>query len=194
MYNAYNIMAALLCGKAFGIAFESGKKAVESVNSVPGRFEKVDAGQKFPVIVDFAHSPDSLKKLLETVRPLTKGRIILVFGCPGERDRSKRPMMGDLAIKLSDFSIVTTDDPHAESPEMIIREIEEGMVRAGGDYQKNYIKLEDRKTAIEKALSIASPDDVVVIAGRGHEKFQDYNGVKVDIDDREVARNFLNKN
>jgi len=192
-YNAYNIMAALLCGKAFGLSYEQMKGAVEGLKYIPGRFERVDAGQKFPVIVDFAHSPDSLTKLLETVRPLTKGKLILVFGCPGERDRTKRPMMGGIAVKMTDFTFITTDDPHGEPPDRIIAEIEAGVVKAGGKSGKNYKKIEDRREAIGQALRLAHPDDAVVIAGRGHEKFQDYNGTKVPIDDREVVKEVLGK-
>jgi len=193
-YNAYNIMAALLCGKACGIPFEKAKEAIEKLDNIPGRFERVKAGQKFPVIVDFAHSPDSLTKLLETVRPLTKGKVILVFGCPGERDRAKRPLMGDIAVKLADFTFITTDDPHGEDPEAIIAEIEAGVIKAGGEIGENYKKKEYRKTAIKEAIKMASEKDIVIIAGRGHEKFQDYNGKKVLIDDREAARDVLMKN
>jgi len=190
-YNAYNIMAAMLCGKVFGIPFDMMKNAVEELKNIPGRFERVEAGQKFPVIVDFAHSPDSLTKLLETVKPLTKGKLILVFGCPGERDRIKRSIMGDIAARMADFSIITTDDPHGEDPEQIIAEIEAGVVRAGGELGKNYKKIEDRKVAIKEAINMASDKDTVVLAGRGHEKFQDYNGEKRPIDDREVVREAL---
>ena len=194
VYNAYNIMAALLCGRVFGLPYDQMKKAVEEVKYIPGRFERVEAGQKFPVIVDFAHSPDSLTKLLEAIRPLVKGKIILVFGCPGDRDKAKRPVMGEIAVKLADFTYVSTDDPHSEAPETIMNEIEEGVVRAGGSSGKNYSKIEDRKTAIEQAIHMAGADDAVVLAGRGHERAQDYNGVKIQIDDREVAREIIGKN
>lgn len=190
-YNAYNIVAALLCGKALGLSYEQMKSAIEGLKYIPGRFERVEAGQKFPVIVDFAHSPDSLTKLLETVRPLTKGNVILVFGCPGERDRAKRPIMGDIAVKSADFSFITTDDPHGEDPDSIIAEIETGIMRSGGKAGKNYKKVEDRRTAIKEAVQMASSGDIVILAGRGHEKFQDYDGKKVPIDDREVAREVL---
>jgi UDP-N-acetylmuramoyl-L-alanyl-D-glutamate--2,6-diaminopimelate ligase len=193
VYNAYNIMAALLCGRAFGLPYEQMKKAVEEVKYIPGRFERVHAGQKFPVIVDFAHSPDSLTKLLETIRPLVKGKVILVFGCPGDRDRAKRPVMGEIAVKLADFTYISTDDPHSESPDAIMKEIEVGVIRAGGDYGKNYLKIEDRRTAIEQAIHMAGADDAVVLAGRGHERAQDYNGVKIQIDDREVAKEVLGR-
>jgi UDP-N-acetylmuramoyl-L-alanyl-D-glutamate--2,6-diaminopimelate ligase len=192
-YNAYNIMAALLCGKSFGLSYEQMKKSIEDVKYIPGRFERVKAGQDFPVIVDFAHSPDSLMKLLETVRPLIKGKVILVFGCPGDRDRAKRPVMGDIAIKMSDFTFITTDDPHSEPPERIINEIEDGVKRGGGSCGRNFLKIEDRRTAIEQAINMAGSDDIVVLAGRGHERFQDYNGVKIEIDDREAARDIIGK-
>jgi UDP-N-acetylmuramoyl-L-alanyl-D-glutamate--2,6-diaminopimelate ligase len=169
------------------------KGAVEDLHFIPGRFERIKAGQKFPVIVDFAHSPDSLIKLMETVRPLTSGRVILVFGCPGERDTMKRPVMGGIAVKMADFSFMTTDDPHGEKPDKILAEIEAGAVGAGGERGKNYLMIEDRRTAIEQALNLAHPDDLIVIAGRGHERVQDYNGVKIQIDDREVAREALEK-
>jgi UDP-N-acetylmuramoyl-L-alanyl-D-glutamate--2,6-diaminopimelate ligase len=193
VHNAYNIMAALLCGKTFKLSYDDMKKAVEGVMIVPGRFERVKAGQKFPVIVDFAHSPDSLTKLLETVRPLIKGKVILVFGCPGDRDRAKRPVMGEIAVKLADVTFISTDDPHSEPTAQILNEIEEGVVRAGGVIGKNYFKIEDRKTAIVEAIKMAGADDAVVLAGRGHETFQDLNGVKVQIDDREVAKEALSR-
>jgi len=193
VYNAYNIMAAMLCGRAFKIPVNKVKEAVEEVKYVPGRFERVRAGQKFPVIVDFAHSPDSLQQLLETVKPLVKGKVILVFGCPGERDKAKRPIMGEIAGRLADFSFITTDDPHAEPPAKMIAQVEEGIKRIGAVSRKHYLAIEDRKTAIEQALHMAGDDDMVVIAGRGHEKFQDYNGVKIEIDDREVVREVIGK-
>jgi UDP-N-acetylmuramoyl-L-alanyl-D-glutamate--2,6-diaminopimelate ligase len=193
VHNAYNIMAALLCGKTFKLSYADMKKAVEGVKNVPGRFERVKAGQKFPVIVDFAHSPDSLTKLLETIRPLVKGKVILVFGCPGDRDRAKRPVMGEIAVKLADVTFISTDDPHSEPPSKILDEIEEGVVRAGGVIGKNYFKIEDRKAAIVEAIRMAGYDDAVILAGRGHETFQDVNGTKVQIDDREVAKEALSR-
>jgi UDP-N-acetylmuramyl-tripeptide synthetase len=193
VHNAYNIMAAILVAKNIGIDMEIIKTAIEEFDFVPGRLERIKIGSKVPVIVDFAHSPDSIQKLLETLRPLVSGRLILVFGCPGNRDKTKRPIMGELAARLADFVIISTDDPHTEKPDRIISEIEEGVIRAGAKLHKKYIKIEDRRTAITEAIHMAKADDLVVLAGRGHELYQDYNGIKVKIDDREVAREVLVK-
>jgi len=192
MPNVYNTLAALLSSMALGEDLGSSISSLESFNGAPGRYESVDCGQPFPVIVDFAHSPDSLRKLIEAYRPLVKGRVILVFGCPGDRDREKRPMMGEIAAKLADHVIISTDDPHSEEPGKIVDEIEKG-VRLQALGPRGYEKIVDRKQAIEKALSLAKADDIVLIAGRGHEKHQDFNGKRVEIDDRAVARDFLSK-
>ncbi|MFC1767530.1 UDP-N-acetylmuramoyl-L-alanyl-D-glutamate--2,6-diaminopimelate ligase [Candidatus Margulisiibacteriota bacterium] len=189
--NAYNIMAAVLVARLFAVDIDTIKKAVKEVNNIPGRFEKVVMKGKPHVVVDFAHSPDSLQKLLETVKPMTKGKVILVFGCPGDRDKTKRAMMGEIAVKLSDYFIISTDDPHTEEPGKIIDEIEEGVKKAGGKIDQKYVKIEDRRAAIEKAVKMAKIKDLVVLAGRGHEKFQEFGGKKVAIDDREVAREVL---
>jgi UDP-N-acetylmuramyl-tripeptide synthetase len=182
MPNVYNIAAAWQCGLSLGIPHKTIQKGIEALNGVPGRFERVDCGQPFNVIVDFAHSPDALQKLIETYRPLTKGKIILVFGCPGDRDKDKRPLMGEIAANLADTVIVTTDDPHSEDPEQIIKEV------VGKRKLKNII---DRKEAIGKALKLAKKGDTVLIAGRGHEKYQDLDGEKIEIDDREIIRALL---
>jgi UDP-N-acetylmuramyl-tripeptide synthetase len=167
---------------SLGVPQKTIKKGIEALAGVPGRFERVDCGQAFSVIVDFAHSPDALQKLIETYRPLTKGKIILVFGCPGDRDKDKRPLMGELAAKLADEVIVTTDDPHSEDPEQIIKQVA----------AKNKLaSVVERKEAIEKALKMAKKGDTVLIAGRGHEQFQDFAGKKVVLDDREIVREVL---
>ena len=181
--NVYNIAAAYQCGLVLHVPQNTIKKGIEKLKSVPGRFERVECGQAFAVIVDFAHSPDSLRKLIETYRPLTKGKIILVFGCPGDRDREKRPVMGKIAAELADKVIVTTDDPRGENPEEIINEVAKGDSKAE--------KIVDRKKAIEKALGMARKGDAVLIAGRGHEKFQDFKGRKVVLDDREIVQDFF---
>ncbi|MEA3493721.1 MAG: UDP-N-acetylmuramoyl-L-alanyl-D-glutamate--2,6-diaminopimelate ligase [Candidatus Margulisiibacteriota bacterium] len=186
MPNVYNIIAAYQTALVFNVPQPMIKKGIEALKSVPGRVEQVDCGQPFKVVVDFAHSPDALQKLIETFRPLTEGKIILVFGCPGDRDKDKRPVMGKIAAELADVVIVTTDDPHSENPKQIIQEIT-GKLATG----KRVTGVVDRKTAIEKALEMAKKGDAVLIAGRGHEKFQDFAGKKVALDDVEVVRKFL---
>ncbi|MFH1761919.1 MAG: UDP-N-acetylmuramoyl-L-alanyl-D-glutamate--2,6-diaminopimelate ligase, partial [bacterium] len=171
-YNVYNFLAAIRAALNLGIDAKVIEQALNNFEGVPGRFEKINAGQPFSVIVDFAHSPDSLQRLLKTIKGFAKGRIILVFGCPGDRDRTKRPMMGQIAFKLADYSIITTDDPHFEKPELIIKEIEKGFISLKANHKK-YKTQADRKRAIQGALDMAKEGDVVILAGRGHEKFQD---------------------
>jgi len=186
MHNAYNLTAAFQCGLALGIQPAVIKKGIEAAKIIPGRQEEIDCGQPFRVVIDFAHTPDSLQKLLETYRPFAKGKLILVFGCPGDRDREKRPIMGEIAARLADYTIVTTDDPYGEKPEAIVEEIV-----AGQDTRDKYTIEIDRRRAIEKALQMANEGDIVLIAGRGHEKFQDFGGKQVPFDDREVVREIL---
>jgi UDP-N-acetylmuramoyl-L-alanyl-D-glutamate--2,6-diaminopimelate ligase len=192
MHNAYNIAAAYQCALALGIRPIVIKQGIEKVKIIPGRQEEVVCGQDFRVIVDFAHTPDSLQKLLETYRPFAKGKLILVFGCPGERDRAKRPLMGEIAARLADQVIITTDDPHGEDPEEIIAEIRQG-AKGLGDYGTKVIEQVDRKLAIAEALKSARKGDIVLIAGRGHEKYQDFAGKKIPLDDKEVARELLTR-
>jgi UDP-N-acetylmuramoyl-L-alanyl-D-glutamate--2,6-diaminopimelate ligase len=187
VHNAYNIAAAFQCGMTLGIRQSVIKQGVEAVKLIPGRQEEIKCGQPFRVIVDFAHSPDSLQKLLETYRPFVQGKLILVFGCPGDRDKAKRPIMGGIAARLADLTIVTTDDPHSEKPEVIIKEIMTGVT---GNESRVTSQL-DRKLAIEEALQQAKKGDIVLIAGRGHEKFQDFGDKQVPFDDREVVRGLL---
>jgi UDP-N-acetylmuramoyl-L-alanyl-D-glutamate--2,6-diaminopimelate ligase len=188
LHNVYNIAAAWQCGVTFGIRPAILKLGIEAVKVIPGRQEEVSLGQPFRVIVDFAHTPDSLQKLLETYRPLTKGKLMLVFGCPGDRDREKRPMMGEIAARLADQVIVTTDDPHGEEPQSIIKEILNGIPSYPTPHTSYQI---DRKTAITQALRTAQKGDIVLIAGRGHEKYQDFNGQKVPLDDKEAVKIIL---
>ena len=193
--NVYNIVAAFQAALALKIPQRTIKKGLEALTSVPGRFERIDCGQPFSVIVDFAHSPDALEKLLMTFRPLTEGKLILVFGCPGDRDKAKRPMMAELAAKLADHVIVTTDDPHSEKPENIINDIvgnPKSKPKKPKQIQNPKFKIQvDRKKAIEQALKLAKPGDTVLIAGRGHEQYQDFNGQKISLDDREIATTAL---
>ncbi|MFA5112714.1 MAG: UDP-N-acetylmuramoyl-L-alanyl-D-glutamate--2,6-diaminopimelate ligase [Candidatus Margulisiibacteriota bacterium] len=183
-HNVYNIAAAWQCGVTFGIRPAILKEGIEAVKVIPGRQEEVACGQPFRVVVDFAHTPDSLQKLLETYRPLTKGKLRLVFGCPGDRDREKRPLMGEIAARLADQVIVTTDDPHSEDPQRIIQEIVAG-------HESRVASCLDRKEAIVQALKSAEKGDIVLIAGRGHEQYQDFNGRQVPLDDKTVVRELL---
>ncbi|OGC08532.1 UDP-N-acetylmuramoyl-L-alanyl-D-glutamate--2,6-diaminopimelate ligase [candidate division WOR-1 bacterium RIFOXYD2_FULL_36_8] len=194
-FNVYNILAAYQCGLYFNLSPKIIKHGLEKAK-VPGRFELFKSKNGFYVIVDFAHSPDALKKLLKTVKPFVEGRLILVFGCPGDRDKTKRPIMGRIASEAADLVFVTTDDPHAEDPQNIINDIKGGMINdqcpiSNIEFQKANYFIIDRKMAIQKALELANKGDIVVIAGRGHEKYQDFNGEKVYLDDREVVKAFL---
>jgi len=181
--NAYNTMAAI--GAAIGLGFtrEQIRAGIEALAGVPGRMERVDAGQDFLVIVDYAHSPASLENLLETAKQLPHRKLITVFGCGGDRDRGKRPVMGEIAARLSDFVIATSDNPRSEEPSAILREIEPGL-RAG---QTEYAIEPDRRRAIQTAVEMAGKDDIVVIAGKGHEDYQLIGGKKLSFDDRQVA-------
>lgn len=188
MHNVYNIAAAFQCGLSLGIRPAVIKKGIESVKSIPGRQEEIDCGQPFRIIVDFAHSPDSLEKLLETYRPFAKGRLILVFGCPGERDRDKRPIMGEIAVRLADYVIITSDDPHAEDPDSIIKEILRGIGAVG-----NFTEIPDRSTAIARAIDMAGAGDIVLVAGRGHEEYQEVAGKMIPLDDRKIVKELCKK-
>ena len=185
--NVYNILAAYNAAAYLYVLPKTIIKGIEKLKNVPGRFESISCGQNFKVIVDFAHSPDALQKLLETYRPLTKGKIILVFGCPGERDREKRPIMGEIAERLADTVIVTTDDPHGENPAEIIK----GIIGQVTNHESRITSFVDRRQAITKALILAKKGDTVLIAGRGHETFQDLNGQKIAFDDRSLVRELL---
>ncbi|HTR72936.1 MAG TPA: UDP-N-acetylmuramoyl-L-alanyl-D-glutamate--2,6-diaminopimelate ligase, partial [Solirubrobacteraceae bacterium] len=166
--------------------------ALERGVKVPGRFEPVDCGQGFGVLVDYAHTPDSLENVLRSARDLTKGRILCVFGAGGDRDRGKRPLMGEIAARLADVAVVTSDNPRSESPEKIVGEILAGIPDGEGlENGSTHVEI-DRKAAIEIAIGLARPEDVVVIAGKGHEQGQELaGGVKVPFDDAAVAREVL---
>jgi len=160
---------------------------VEGLGCVPGRMERVDDGEGPSVFVDYAHTPDALRSVLEGVRRLTKGKVIVVFGCGGERDREKRPLMGEVAASLGHKVIITSDNPRGEDPYEIIHQIEEGCRRAGGDW----IVLPDRGEAIRRAVAMAEEEDVVIIAGKGHEAYQIWGDKRVPFDDREEAKRAL---
>jgi len=185
-FNRENALGAALAAAALGIDREAIRRGIESLSGVPGRFETIEAGQPFTVIVDYAHTPDSLGHVLRAARGLGDGRLTVVFGAGGDRDRSKRPLMGRVVTALADRAILTSDNPRSEDPEAIAFEVASGA--AGG------LETElDRRTAIELALAGAGPGEVVVIAGRGAEPEQELASGKVPFDDREVARAVLER-
>lgn len=190
MFNVYNALAAIGAALAEGIAPETIKTALGKFTSVPGRFELVEEGQSFAVVVDYAHTPDGLENILQTAKQLTQGKIIVVFGCGGDRDRTKRPVMGALAARYADFTVITSDNPRSEEPLSIMREIENGFVSTGAQ-SKQYLMIADRKDAIREALSRAQRDDIVLIAGKGHETYQILKERTISFDDREIARSIL---
>jgi UDP-N-acetylmuramoyl-L-alanyl-D-glutamate--2,6-diaminopimelate ligase len=185
--NLFNIGAAIGVGIALGLSPNVISRGIERLRNVPGRFEPVNAGQRFRVIVDYAHTDDALEKLLRSARDITTGRLILVFGCGGERDRTKRPVMGQIAARASDFAVVTSDNPRGEDPTAIIREIEDGM------HDAQYKVIADRREAIRAALGEAKEGDTVVIAGKGHEAYQTIGTTSYPFDDRVVARELLHE-
>jgi len=189
-HNIYNILTALGIGTALGFSAAQMAQGISRMKAVPGRMEKVDAGQPFGVIVDYAHTEDALLRLLEAIREIARKRIITVFGCGGDRDRTKRPKMGAVAVQGSDLVIITSDNPRSEDPLGIIREIEAGMQAKG---QKPYQVIPDRHQAIHAAIAAAEPGDMVVLAGKGHEDYQVIGNTKHHFDDREVAREAIGK-
>jgi len=185
-FNVENALAAMAGARLLGVDDDAVARGIEAVGGVPGRFESVDEGQPFTVIVDYAHTPNSLENVLATARELSSGRVICVFGCGGDRDREKRPVMGRIAGELADLPIVTSDNPRSEDPRAIIDEIAAG---AEGELEV----VPDRRQAIARAIESAEPGDVVVIAGKGHEQGQQFRDRTVPFDDREVAREALRK-
>ncbi len=182
-YNVSNALVAAGCGYALGIPVETIAEGLSAAPQVPGRLERVDAGQPFGVFVDYAHTPDSLEKAIGAVRDITPGRVIAVFGCGGDRDPEKRPLMGAAAGSAADHAIVTSDNPRSEDPVGIILQIEDGLRQVGASYEV----VVDRRAAIAAALAQAAPGDAVLIAGKGHEDYQIFADRTVRFDDREVA-------
>jgi len=185
--NLMNILAATAASIAYGIPLEKIEEGLKNLKAVPGRFERVDEGQPFLVIVDYAHTDDALRNVLSTARELTRNRLIVVFGCGGERDRAKRPLMGEAAGSLSDLAVLTSDNPRGEDPLLIMNDALVGLQKAG----KPYWAEVDRETAIRKAVEEAHEGDAVVLAGKGHETYQILKDRTISFDDREVARKVL---
>lgn len=195
-FNVYNCLAATAVALQAGYGLDDIRRGLTAIRSVPGRFESVDAGQPFSVIVDYAHTPDSLDNVLRAARRLADGagkgaRVLCVFGCGGDRDRGKRPLMGAVAARLGDYVVVTSDNPRSEDPVAIIDQILEGF--AGERSTGPGAILPDRREAIAEAIGEARPGDVLVIAGKGHERGQQFDDVTIPFDDRSVAREELHR-
>jgi len=188
-YNVYNILAAAGACLALDVSLPAVAGGVAAMRGVPGRFEKVEAGQDFGVLVDYAHTEDALASAMTAAREFTKGRLITLFGCGGDRDRGKRPKMGRAASRLSDIVVLTSDNPRTEDPGMIISQTEAGIIEEGSRKKgEGYFVVPDRDEAISLAVGLARTGDVVLLAGKGHEDYQIIGDTKHHFDDREVAR------
>ena len=187
MFNVYNAMAAASCAMILGVSAEDIKRGLESMQSVPGRIEMLPTHTPYRVILDYSHSPDALMNILKTVRQFARGRVIALFGCGGDRDQLKRPIMGRIGGQLVDLCILTSDNPRTEDPMKILAAIEEGIKPTG----KPYVVIENRREAIRHALEIGREGDVIVLAGKGHETYQEVVGVKKPFDEKQVVQELL---
>ncbi len=185
LYNIYNILAAAAWGIEEGINLSDIRNAMEKVSLVPGRLERIDSKKGFPIFVDYAHTEDALANVIQTLRQVCEKKIIVVFGCGGERDKTKRPLMGRVVSELADFAVISTDNPRSEPPLGIIEDIKKGMCK------NNYCIIPDRLEAIRKSLLIARPDDIVLVAGKGHENYQILKDKTIHFDDREAIKTCL---
>ncbi len=186
-FNAYNLLTAYGIALALGVSRDQIHEVLAVTGEVPGRFERVDCGQPFALVVDYAHTPDALRNVLQTARRLRPHRLITVFGCGGDRDRSKRPRMAEAAASLSDMVILTSDNPRTEDPLNILNDTLVGLQR----FEIPYSVEPDRKAAIQKAVSMAEAGDFVLIAGKGHETYQIFADRTIHFDDREEAASAL---
>ncbi len=190
-YNIMNALCASAIAGELGVSLKEIQRGLKNLKSVPGRFELIEEGQQFAVVVDYAHTDDGLNNVLQTARTLTRGRVIVVFGCGGDRDKTKRPKMGAVAGKWADLIILTSDNPRTEDPKRILLDIEIGVQKTGKHKGEDYFVIENREEAIQFAIDKAKPNDIVIIAGKGHEPYQIIGTQKFPFDDREVARKFL---
>lgn len=191
LHNVQNALCAAAIGYGMHLGLDAIGAGLENVARVPGRFDAVDCGQDFYVIVDYAHTEDGLKNVLEAARALCQGRIITVFGCGGDRDRGKRPKMGKMAGTLSDYCVLTSDNPRSEDPHRILLDVEVGLQRAGKSKEEDYVVIESREEAIRQAIRLAKTGDLVMIAGKGHEDYQILADRTIHFDDREIAASAL---
>lgn len=187
-YSVYNALAAISLADSLGIKIEQIKEGLENI-TVPGRNELVPNNKELAIMIDYAHTAESLSNILQAVKTYTKGRVICVFGCGGDRDRTKRPQMGEVSGRIADYSIVTSDNPRSEDPKQIIDEIEEGIKKTKGRYEV----VVDRTEAIGKAIKMMTKKDIVILAGKGHETYQEINGEKIHYDEREIVKKFLSE-
>ena len=185
-FSVYNSLAAICISKQLGINSEIIKQALLNIK-VPGRSEMVDNKLDIPIMIDYAHSPESLQSILSAVKSYTKGKVICVFGCGGDRDKRKRPIMGEISGKCADYTIITSDNPRTEEPKIIISEIEQGIKKTKGRYEI----IEDRKKAIAKAIKMAGKSDIIILAGKGHEPYQEIQGKKYDFDERIIVKEII---
>lgn len=185
-FSVYNSLAAISVANKLGINAELIKEALLTVR-VPGRSELVDNKKGLTIMIDYAHSPESLQNILSAVKSYTRGKVISVFGCGGDRDKTKRPIMGQISANIADFTIITSDNPRTENPAEIIKEIEEGAKKTKG----KYITIENRTEAIKYAINMATKIDIIVLAGKGHETYQEINGVKNHYDEREIIKEVI---
>ncbi len=185
-FSVYNSLAAICVAQKFGITPEIVKEALAEVR-VPGRSELVDNKKEIPIMIDYAHSPESLQNILQAVKSYTRGRVISVFGCGGDRDSGKRPIMGEISGRIADFTFITSDNPRTEEPEKIISEIEEGIKKTKGKYKV----VVDRTEAIKEAIKMATKRDIIILAGKGHEPYQEINGEKFPYDERVIVNEII---
>lgn len=187
-FSVYNSLAAICVAQKFGIDSETIKEALLEVR-VPGRSELVNNKKELTIMIDYAHSPESLQNILQATKSYTRGRVISVFGCGGDRDTGKRPLMGEISGKIADYTIITSDNPRTEDPESIVKQIEAGIKKTKGKYEV----VVDRIQAIENAIKMANKKDIIILAGKGHEPYQEINGEKYPFDERIIVRDIINK-
>ena len=186
-FSVYNSLAAICVGTKLGADAEQIKEALEEVR-VPGRSELVNNKKDLTIMIDYAHSPESLENILSAVKSYTRGRVISLFGCGGDRDTTKRPIMGEISGRIADYTIITSDNPRTEDPEKIVEQIEEGIKKTKG----KYTVIVDRVEAIKAAIKMAEKNDIIVLAGKGHEPYQEINGVKYPFDERIIVNSIIN--
>ena len=185
-FSVYNALAAISVAKKIGIKSKIVLEALADIK-VPGRSEMVPNSKELPIMIDYAHSPESLQNILSAVKSYTRGRVISVFGCGGDRDKTKRPIMGEISGRIANFTFITSDNPRTEDPEEIVKEIEEGMKKTKG----NYKVIVDRTEAIKAAIKMANKLDIIVLAGKGHEPYQEINGEKLPYDERIIVKEII---